>query len=93
LQRLDQDAGLGLNAAAEFDQLGLGPYELRDFRDVAAQDRRLGARQVVLGQLADRFKQPAALLVVEILRRDALLRERKAGERVLEEAPSAGRKL
>jgi len=34
--------------------------ELRDLRDVAAEDRHLGARQVVLGQLADRFEQAAA---------------------------------
>src|SRR6266581_4212930 len=77
LQRLDQDARLGACAAAELDELGVRTRELRDVGDVGAKDRHLGARQVVLGQLADGFEQPAALLVVEVFRRDAFLRTRK----------------
>src|SRR5882672_6899936 len=80
---MDQDTRLRLNAAAVFDQLGVRPDELHDVRDVAAQNRRLGARQVVLGELADRLEKAAALFVVEILRGNALLRKGQPREHVL----------
>jgi len=43
-------------------KLGLGPDELRDFRDVSAQDGHFGARQVVLGssQIASKRRQPCS---------------------------------
>jgi len=61
LQGLDQDARLGLNAAAEFDQLGLGPIIAAIFRDVA---RRIAVSVRVSSirqlQIASNSRQPCS---------------------------------
>ncbi len=83
---LDEDARLAAAAAAVLDQRAPRPEALRHVARVRAHDRDLGARRIVLGQLADRVEQRAARLVVEILGRQRLLRPRQAVQHVVEEA-------
>src|SRR6266581_4752537 len=66
---------------------------MRDFGEVGAQDRRLGASQIILGELADRLEQAAALLVVEVFRRDALLGAREAREHFLQKIVPGRKKV
>ena len=72
-----------------------GARELRDVRRARDEDRALGARRVVLGQLADAVEQLGAARVVEVLRRQLLERPREAvehvvGERALVARPQVG---
>ncbi len=84
LQRVEQHARLGGGAGAELDELDrVG--QLGDLRGALLEDRALGARGVVLGQLADLVEQVGAAGVVEVLGRQLLERAREAVEHVVGE--------
>ncbi len=85
VQRAEQDLGLDAGAGAVFEQAGAGPAELRQLRGVPAQDRRLGARGVVLLQRGDALEQLGAAVVVEPAARQGLARGREAGDDVIAE--------
>ena len=57
---------------------------------VAVHDGQLGARQVILVELADPVEQPRALRVVKVLARQPLSRAAQAGEHLGEHAVAAG---
>ena len=57
---------------------------------MGGEDRRLGARRVVLGQLGDRLEQVRAEPVVEELRRDARRRAASSGTRGVALGPGVG---
>src|SRR6185503_2699471 len=86
LQRTDEEPALDTLAAAVLDQLPAAAGEARDRAQVAARERELGARQVVLGKTADALEERAAGGVVEVLRREGLLRLRKTRDDVVAEA-------
>jgi hypothetical protein len=83
-QRAQQQPRLEALAAAVLDQLDVlaPPREARDRVDVGARQRELGAGQVILRQPADALEQLAAGGVVEILRRQRLLRPRQSGNNI-----------
>ena len=71
-----------------------GPISDGHLVDVVAHDRELGARGVVLGQLGDLVEELRAVLVVEVLRRQRLLRlptGRRAPRRESRPCSGAGR--
>ena len=72
-QRVEQHASLLRSAAAELDQR-VGARRGGDLRRPRAQDLRLGAGRVVLGQPGDLVEQVAAHRVVEPLGRQRLRR-------------------
>ena len=85
--RVEEHAGLRGVAGAELEQL-LGLPRRDDVGRVGLEDRPLGARRVVLGELADLVEQLRAARVVEVLRRQLLERlgqpvEHVVGERAL----------
>jgi hypothetical protein len=69
---LKQESRFNAAAAAVFDQPAVGAQQRRHGLAVTAHDRQLGARRVILGQLADTVEQPRAGLVVEVFARDFL---------------------
>src|SRR5262249_52641463 len=77
---LDEQPRLEARAGTVLDELRVAPEDPDDLVDMALHDRDLGARRVVLGQLADRLEQLRAAPVVEVLRGDRLARRRQAGE-------------
>jgi hypothetical protein len=70
LQRRKQARRLGAIAGAEIDQDRARAARGAHAGAVRGEDRRLGARRVVLGELGDRLEQARAEGVVEVLRRD-----------------------
>ncbi len=78
VQMLQQDSGLETRTTAKFDQAGLWTDQYGHLVNRLAHDLELGVGQVVLGQLGDLLEQLRATLVVEILRRDRLLRSAKS---------------
>ena len=82
LQGVEQHARLRGGARAELDELA-GACQLGDLLGAPLEDRALGARLVVLGELADPVEQLGAARVVEVLRRQLLERSREAVEDVL----------
>ena len=84
-QRADQQPALDAFAAAVLDQLAAAAGEARDRRQMAARERELGARQLVLGEAADAREQAAARGIVEVLWREGLLRQRKPRDDVVAE--------
>ena len=83
-QAPDEQPRLDAGAAAEFDQLAAAPGEARDVAQMGARQRQLGSRRVVLGLVADRLEQGAAPGIVEVLRRERLLRARQPGQDVVQ---------
>jgi hypothetical protein len=79
--RLQQESGLLRGAAAELDQR-LAARQPRDLAGLLGQDRRLRPGEVVLGQPGDLVEQHAAALVIEVLRRQSLVRRGQAGSHV-----------
>ena len=79
-QFLDQKAGLGGGAGAEFDQRQRRSGMVQNVARVALQDRALGAREVVLGQFGNLLEQSRADVVVKQLRRQPLGRRTQALE-------------
>ena len=69
LQRREQQAHLAAGAGAELDDLRVRADALGQLRRMAVQQGQLGARRVVLGQLADAPEEPRTGLVVEPLGR------------------------
>ncbi len=84
--RIEQDARLLRGPGAELDQLA-GAGRLDDLAGLRLQDRLLGARRVVLGQLADAVEQLGAARVVEMFGRKLLERPGEAVEHVVGEHP------
>ena len=84
VQRVEQHARLRGRARAELDELD-GARQRRQLGRGLLEDRALGARGVVLGQLADPVEQLGAARVVEVLGRQFLERPREAVEHVLGE--------
>ena len=76
LEEREQARRLRAVAGAEVDQRDAGADRFGHRRAVVGEDRRLGPRRVVLGELGDRLEQVRAEPVVEELGRDA----RRAGE-------------
>ena len=70
LEQREQAGRLDAVAGAEVDQRHARPIAPPS-RCLVGEDRRFGARRVVLGQLGDRLEQRRAEPVVEELRRDA----------------------
>ena len=68
---VEQQPGLVAGAGPQLDQ-GVGQRQLGHRRGVALQEQTLGPGRVVLGEPGDLLEEPAALLVVEPDRRDAL---------------------
>jgi hypothetical protein len=87
VHRVEQHARLQRGARAQLDQLRRGARRRDDLARAVPQDRRLGARRVVLGQLADGLEQLRAARVVEVLGRDLLERLGEAVQRVVGQAP------
>ena len=84
VQRVEQHARLRGRARAELDELDRA-RQRRQLGRGLLEDRALGARRVVLGQLADPVEQLGAARVVEVLGRQFLERAREAVEHVLGE--------
>ena len=80
--RAQQQPRLGRRARAQLDELG-GAGGLDDLRAALLEDRALGARRVVLGQLADAVEELGAARVVEVLGRQLLERPGQAVEHVV----------
>ena len=80
--RAQQQPRLGRRARAELDELR-GAGGLDDLGAALLEDRALGARRVVLGQLADAVEELGAAGVVEVLGRQLLERPREAVEDVV----------
>ena len=76
----------GADARAQLDQLASRPVAATISAACALEDRALGARRVVLGQLADAVEQLRAARVVEVLGRQLLERPRQPVEHVVGEA-------
>ena len=93
LQLLDQDACPGARAAAELYQLAIRAEELRHRGGMLAHDREFGARGIVLRQGADSLEQLAAARIVEVLRRQRLLRPRQTRQHVIEEGVPLGQEI
>ena len=68
LEQRKQARRLGAVAGAEVDQRHAGADRARHLGAMRGEDRRFGARRVVLGQLGDRLEQVRAEAVVEELR-------------------------
>ncbi len=79
---VEQDPRLDAGAGAELDQGRAGRNDPGDLRRDATQERDLGAGRIVLRDLGDRLEQARALGVVEVFRRDRLLRLGEAREHV-----------
>ena len=65
IERLEQDAHLVAGAAAELDETAMRTDAGGDIGGETVEDRDLGARQIILGQLADLLEQSRAARVVE----------------------------
>ena len=78
-QRVEQQSDLFRCAGAEFDQHRSGARRFRHLGRVPFQQRDFGARRVILRKFGDLLEQAGARVVVEILRRQGLLRHRKSG--------------
>jgi hypothetical protein len=76
-------------ARPELDELS-GTGLRHDVPRHALEDRQLGPRRVILGQLADLLKQLRPPRVVEVLRRRLLERAREAVEHVVGERALVG---
>ena len=87
---LSSSARLGRRARPELDELGRAGQR-GDLGRSALEDRPLGARRVVLGQLADLVEQLGAARVVEVLGRQLLERPGEAVEDVVGERPLVAR--
>ena len=74
--RVEQQPGLRGAPRAQLDELG-GGARGDDVPGVAFEDQPLGARRVVLLQLADLVEERGAVRVVEVLGRELLLRARQ----------------
>ena len=85
----EQQLGLGAGAGAELDEHGTGCGECRHVGGVRAQDRRLGARRIVLRQLGDALEQLAPRRVVEEAARNIFVTRRQALDQGLSEVPRA----
>src|SRR6185295_1167504 len=77
-QGADKKPRLQALAAAVLDELAALSGKARDRGEVRFGQRELGASQVILGKPADALEQATAGVVVEILRRQRLLRERES---------------
>jgi hypothetical protein len=84
VQRVQQHPRLGRSAGAELDEL-YRAGQLRQLLSPLFEDRPLGARRVVLGQLADPVEQLGAAGVIEVLWRQLLEGACEAVEHVLGE--------
>ena len=80
--RVEQHAGLVGRARAQLDELARAG-QLDDLGGARLEDRALGPRRVVLGQLADAVEELRAAGVVEVLGRELLERPGQAVEHVL----------
>src|SRR5262249_13355493 len=85
-QGAQQQPRLQALAAAVLEERAAPAGEAGDGIQVRARQRELGACQVVLGKPADALEEAAAGGVVEMLRRQRLLRERKSRDDVLPES-------
>ena len=85
-ERLEHEARLGAAAGAGLDHPHARAPARHHLVHARAHDRGLGARDVVLGELADGVEELRAGAVVEVLRRETLRREAEAEERVGAEA-------
>ena len=90
-ERAEQHARLLRGPGAQLDDLGRA-RGLRDARGLGDEDRALGARRVVLGQLADPVEQLRADRVVEVLGRQLLERARQPVEDVVGERALVARR-
>ena len=81
LQRIEQQPHLDQRARAELHDLGPRADLRGDLAGTLREDAQLGARGVVLGQLADAVEELRAAHVVEVLGRDAA---RPLGQRARE---------
>ena len=70
-------------AGAEPDQFGILADRFRDLGTVMAQNLRLRARDVILGQLADFLEKIRAAFVVEKFARQSARRSRKTRDRLV----------
>jgi hypothetical protein len=84
VERVEQHPRLGRGPRAQLDQL-TSARQPRELVGLVLENRALGARRVVLGQLADAVEQLGAARVVEVLRRQFLERPREAVEHVVRE--------
>ena len=69
-----------------------GPNARMNARSALGEDRGFGAREVVLGQLADPIEEDGAALVVEEFRVKVLRAGRQAGQDFREEQIACGRR-
>src|SRR5262249_8176742 len=84
-QRADQEPRLQALAAAVLEERRAAAGKAGDVAQMFAGDREFHPGWVVLAQAADPFEQPAAGGIVEILRRQRLLRAGEPGEDILAE--------
>jgi hypothetical protein len=71
LESIEQARGLFAIAGAEVDQRRHRAERQRHGRQLLAENRRLGAGRVILGQLGDGSEQPRAERIVEVFGRHA----------------------
>jgi hypothetical protein len=86
LHRVEQHARFERGTGAQLHELAGRVGRRDDLGRASAQDRRLGAGRVVLGELADALEQLGAAGVVEVLGRDLLERLGEAVEHVIGQA-------
>src|SRR5262249_44381472 len=90
VERAQQNASLGAGAAAELDYPAVRADLRRHLVGVCFENGDLGARQVVLGQTADRFEKCRAACVVEEFARDGLARSAEPAQDSVAKAFLAG---
>jgi hypothetical protein len=91
---VEQPAGLGATAATQVDQReSRRPATLPNGGQVFVENRRFGARRVVLGQLGNRLEQARAERVVEELGCDGGLRLQQAGGEFLAQEGILARRI
>ena len=66
-QCIEKLLGLEAHTRPELHQRGVRAYRVCHFVDPPAHDPKLGPRRVVLGKLGDRFEEPCAQVIVEVL--------------------------
>ncbi len=86
----EQQADLAARARPELDERTAGGQEACELASARAQDLELAAGRVIFRERGDLLEQPRAGIVVEILRRKALLPRGEPGEHVAQERRVGG---
>src|SRR5436190_14772166 len=88
---VQQQSGLETITAAKVHQVRCGTHQRDDFINVLLENAQFRAGQVIFFRFTNSFKKAGAVLVIEVLTGQGLLRSRKTGEHVPPKAFSAQR--